>query len=244
MNQWLPVSPCDTGCVTDQRPALPSSAAAGRVVRMLGALAAPGPDRASRVLNALGIRLHANTKLLSAAPGTLVVANHVSWLDLIALNAVEPLVPLAKREVAAWPVIGGMARRGGAVFIDRGNLRALPGTVAELAAVLRSGRSVLVFPEGTTWCGRRTGRFHTAAFQAALDAGALVRPVSVRYTQAGQPSTVAAYLGSDSLLSSLARVAHARDLAVRVTAHPVVRADNRRELARAAWTSVSELARV
>ncbi|NYI88040.1 1-acyl-sn-glycerol-3-phosphate acyltransferase [Amycolatopsis endophytica] len=174
------------------------------------------------VLDALGIALDANTDLLRVpgGTGTLVVANHVSWLDIVAVLAVDPVGFLAKREVRSWPVIGPLAQSCGTRFIGRRELRELPTVVAGLADALRAGESVVVFPEGTTWCGGPGGTFRRAAFQAAIDAGAPVRPVTFSYTQGGRPSTVAAFVGDDGLLPSLARVARARDLRIGLTAHP------------------------
>ncbi|WP_199836279.1 lysophospholipid acyltransferase family protein, partial [Streptomyces sp. NRRL F-4489] len=175
-------------------------------------------------------------------PGTLIVANHISWLDIPALLAVEPLTLLAKREVGGWPLAGGLARRAGTHFIDRTSPRQLPHTVSELAGILASGRSVAVFPQATTWCTPGRGAFRRATFQAALDAGAPVRPVTLAYTQLGRPTTVAAFCGEDTFAASLRRVATARGLAVRVTVHPALptagRGLDRRTLAAAAERAV------
>ncbi|MCK7623526.1 1-acyl-sn-glycerol-3-phosphate acyltransferase [Streptomyces sp. RS10V-4] len=176
------------------------------------------------------------------APGTLIVANHISWLDIVALLAVEPTTLLAKREVGGWPVVGGLARRAGTHFIDRTSPRQLPHTVRELAGLLAAGRSVAVFPQATTWCTAARGAFRRATFQAALDAGAPVRPVTVDYTQLGRPTTVAAFCGADTFAASLRRVATARGLTVRVTVHPALptagRGPDRRTLAAAAERAV------
>ena len=110
----------------------------------------------------------------------------------------------------------GCSPRGAAPSSSTGErLRRLPGTVAEIAAALRAGQSVLVFPEGTTWCGRTHGRFYPATLQAAIDAGAAVRPVSLRYRLAdGTATTVAAFVGDDTLLASVWRVVGTRGLTV------------------------------
>ncbi len=155
-------------------------------------------------------------------PGTLIVVNHISWLDIPALLAVEPVTLLAKREVGGWPVVGGLARRAGTHFIDRGNPRELPRTIGELSELLASGRSVAVFPQATTWCTGEGGAFRRATFQAAIDAGAPVRPVTLTYAQHGLPSTVAAFCGEDTFASSLRRVLTARGLTIGVTAHPAL----------------------
>ena len=173
--------------------------------------------------------------------GTLVVANHISWLDIPVILAVESLGLLGKSDVRDWPVLGTVAARAGTVFIDRRRLRLLPGTVADLAANLRGGRSMLVFPEGTTWCGPMRGRFFPATLQAALDAGAPVRPVRLTYRLAGgDPTTLAGFLGDETLWTSLGRVVSARGLVVEVESRPAdgLPRENRRALARAAAASV------
>ncbi|WP_228004422.1 lysophospholipid acyltransferase family protein [Amycolatopsis sp. YIM 10] len=155
-------------------------------------------------------------------PGTLVVANHISWLDIPVMLALDSAVFLAKREVARWPFVGGLAMRSGTLFIDRHSYRGLPRTVAELARTLRSGRSVVVFPEATTCCGVHSAPFRRAAFQAALDAGAPIQPVRISYHQGDAPSTVPAFLGDDTLLTSVRRVLRARELRVRVSSSPLL----------------------
>ncbi|MEV3982524.1 lysophospholipid acyltransferase family protein [Nonomuraea sp. NPDC049758] len=148
--------------------------------------------------------------------GVLVVANHVSWLDPLVVAAAVPARPLAKREIAAWPVVRTLAAGSGALFIDRERLSALPSAVAAVAAALRAGDTVVAFPEGTTWCGLGMGDFRPAVFQAAIDAGAAVRPATLRYREDGRPSTRACYVGEDSLLASVLRVTATRRLAVEV----------------------------
>ena len=181
------------------------------------------------------------------ADGALVVANHVSWLDIPLLAAGRPGRSLAKTEVRKWPVLGPLVAWGGTVFLDRDRLRTLPDTVAAVTELLRSGHPVIVFPEGSTWCGRESGRFRPALFQAAVEAGAFVQPVTIRYRLAdGRPTSAPAFIGDDGLLTSLARVVAVRGLVADVTFLPPIpppgpqptRAGARRELARAAQAAV------
>ncbi|MFI5931623.1 lysophospholipid acyltransferase family protein [Actinoplanes sp. NPDC051494] len=168
-------------------------------------------------------------------PGSLLVANHVSWLDVLALLAVTPSRVIAKSEVATWPFVGLIARAGGAIFLDRSRPRQLPAAVAEVAATLRAGHSVAVFPEGTTFCGTERGRFRPAVFQAAADARVPVVPISIRY---GSPS--AAFVGDDTLWSSVRRVVALRGLTVTLVGAPALIPEpgaDRRVLARAAQAS-------
>ncbi|MEU6275284.1 lysophospholipid acyltransferase family protein [Streptomyces populi] len=160
--------------------------------------------------------------------GVLIVSDHVSWLDIPLLAAVRPARMVAKAEVRGWPVAGALAARGGTLFIDRDRLRALPGTVERIAEVLRGGSAVAAFPEGSTWCGRARGRYRRALFQAALDAGVPVQPVSIRYRSVdGATSTAPAFVGEDSLLASVWRVVSARGLVAEVTVRPLLPAGGR-----------------
>ncbi|MFJ9419278.1 lysophospholipid acyltransferase family protein [Streptomyces sp. NPDC101227] len=252
---WDVWSDCTPDCATHALPRVPvthaarRSAAFARAVRRAltdgGRTADPVRLRthARALIAALGIRREGAADgftVPAGGPGTLVVVNHISWLDIPALLAVEPVTLLAKREVGTWPVVGGLARRAGTYFIDRSNPRQLTCTVGELADILAAGRSVAVFPQATTWCTAGQGAFRRATFQAALDAGAPVRPVTVDYAQGGRPSTVAAFCGEDTFVASLRRVLAARALAIRVTAHPALEGQgrDRRELAALAERAV------
>ncbi|WP_064741910.1 lysophospholipid acyltransferase family protein [Hamadaea tsunoensis] len=186
------------------------------------------------LLAVLGVKLRVRGKL---RPG-LLVANHISWADIVVLMALDGRVRLvAKTEVGRWPLIGSLARRRRAIFIDRSAPRALPGSVAQATAALRAGDTVAVFPEATTSCGFCPTPVRPAFFQAALDAGVAVTPVTLAFTTAGEPSSVAAFVGVDTLVSSIARIARSRGVELTVTVagrlFPEVGAD-RRALARAA----------
>ncbi|MEU9110488.1 lysophospholipid acyltransferase family protein [Streptomyces sp. NPDC048483] len=248
-------SDCTPGCATHALPRVPATRGARRLAAFTHAMrraltdgermADPGrlSAHARALMAALGIRREGTADRFTVpagGPGTLIVVNHISWLDIPALLAVEPVTLLAKREVGGWPVVGGLARRAGTYFIDRGSPRQLPHTVAELTGILASGRSVAVFPQATTWCTAGQGTFRRATFQAALDAGAPVRPVTVDYAQGGHAGTVAAFCGEDTFIASLRRILTARALTVRVTAHPALAGEgrDRRELAALAERAV------
>ncbi len=199
------------------------------------------------MLAALGIRLDVRGWLPAdrGPVGVLHVANHISWIDNLALAATFPLPAVAKQEVASWPLIGRFARGLGTIFIDRDRLRSLPGDVARVREVLRSGTGVLVTPEGTTWCGAGMGRFRPAMFQAAIDAGAAVGPIAIRYrTEDGGPTSAAAFVGPDSLVRSLRRVIATRGLVVELHSLPALPArtsTDRRALALLAEYSIAAI---
>ncbi|MEU5679959.1 lysophospholipid acyltransferase family protein [Streptomyces rochei] len=254
MNAWLPTAPCTPGTCVEPLPAVRTLPRA--VLRLTGVavllfagvavaltpLRGRAPAALVRcwcrwIVRAAGVRVRF---MGAAAPsgGLLLVANHVSWLDIPLLAAVRPARMLAKSEVRRWPVAGPLAARAGVLFIERDRLRALPGTVAAVTRALREGAAVAAFPEGSTWCGRAQGRFRRAVFQAALDAGVPVQPVRIGYRGGERTvSTAPAFVGEDTLLASLWRVASARGLTAEVEVLPALppgRYRDRRSLAGAA----------
>ncbi|MFC0433081.1 1-acyl-sn-glycerol-3-phosphate acyltransferase [Kutzneria buriramensis] len=199
------------------------------------------------LVRAFGVRieLHGDPKF-QATPGrgVLVVSNHVSWLDSLVLDAVQPMAMVAKSDIKGWPVLGGLISAAGSVFIDRERLTRLPETVSDLTAALRAGLAIGANPEGTTWCGISSGRFRPALFQSALDAGVPVRPVALRYRVAdGTTARPAAFVGPEDLVTSMRRALRLRGLVVEVHVLPEIapgRAENRRDLAGLAEAAVSE----
>ena len=261
---WMPVSPCGASCLP-AADAVPVVGRGSRLLRLLAvavtllvgvALAAAFPrlgpagrERTLRalfrtLLTALRIQLEVTGGDRFGPPGVgvLVVSNHLSWLDLVALGAVQPLHMVAKSEMRTWPVIGLMARRADTVFVDRERLSALPQMVAAVSGALASGAAIGAFPEGTTWCGRASGRFRPALFQAAVDTATPVRPVALRYRLAGAgTTTVASFVGSATLWESLLLVAGVHGLVVEVRLLPLLPPDglDRRALAAGAQAAVT-----
>ncbi|MEU4129342.1 lysophospholipid acyltransferase family protein [Streptomyces wuyuanensis] len=258
MSVWLPTAPCTPAdCASGRWPTVRRTTAvlrlaAGTAVVLAGVVLAPvaiplGPAGRARlvgpwcraVMRAFGVRFRVTGTVPGQrdpgrpGPGTLVVPNHISWLDVPLVASVLPGRMLAKREVGLWPVLGPLARLGGTLFVDRDRLRELPAVVGAMAGALRRGSRVIVFPEGSTWCGRERGRFRRAAFQAALDAGADVQPVRIAYGPVG----AAAFVGDDALGASLWRVVTTAGLTAEITVLPAIPAGahpDRRALALAA----------
>ncbi|QEL57672.1 lysophospholipid acyltransferase family protein [Chromobacterium paludis] len=140
-------------------------------------------------------------------PNTLLVANHVSWLDIIALNSCTVSRFVAKREIRQWPVIGWLAHVAGTLFIDRANRRDASRVNQILADALHKGGCMAVFPESTTSDGRGLLPFKASLFEAALLAGGIVQPVSLRYQRPdGSLLLEAAYIDDISLLQSMRKV--------------------------------------
>ncbi|MEO7337074.1 MAG: lysophospholipid acyltransferase family protein [Caldimonas sp.] len=172
-----------------------------------------------RMLGLMGITLHANGEP-SPAPA-LLLANHVSWLDILAIDAVHPARFVSKADVRHWPVLGFLVARGGTLFIERERRRDALRVVHQVAAALKEGATVAVFPEGTTSHGPTLLPFHANLLQAAITVGAPVQPVVLRFSDRSSTfSAAAAYVGETTLVRSLWQVACADSLEAHVTFLP------------------------
>ena len=145
----------------------------------------------------LGIRVEARGALPSPAP-RFVVANHVSWTDVIALASLYPFVFLAKSEVADWPVLGLLARLQGTIFVERGSRQDVARVNDALAGVLRGGSDLVVFPEGTSSVGADVLPFRSAHFgpleaSAARGEAPTLAPVAITYTDGAHKIDVGWY---------------------------------------------------
>lgn len=170
---------------------------------------------ASRSLAALGIELEAQGKPRGGP--VLLTANHVSWLDILAIDAVQPVRFVSKADVRHWPVLGWMVACGGTLFIERERKRDAMRVVHQVAQTLQAGETVAVFPEGTTSDGTSLLPFHANLLQAAIATETPVQAVALRYRDAHQPvSLAAAYIGETTLAQSLWMVAMADGLRVSV----------------------------
>src|SRR5439155_10135151 len=136
---------------------------------------------AQRTLRALGVSLRVRRERPRCDGPRLLVANHISWLDVYAVNAVEEARFVAKSETRTWPLLGAITAAFDSLFIIRGSCRDAARVKDAAAAALRHGDTIVVFPEGTTTDGTVLRRFYPALFQAAIDAGAAVQPVAIRY---------------------------------------------------------------
>ena len=193
----------------------------------------------------IGVRLESKGVPPSAAsgpaPGALLLINHTSWLEVFSIAAVVPARFVSKAEIGRWPVFGWLAILVGTVFVERGRRHAVARTNQAVAERLRSGQLIGIFPEGTTTDGSRLLPFHANLVQPAIDLGVPVRPVGVRFTQRGQYSRAAMYMGEMNLMQSLWRIVTAPYLAVELHWLPPLDPlpDSRHAAARAARAAIA-----
>lgn len=176
------------------------------------------------------------------ASPTLIVANHISWLDVPALASVLPLSFVAKADVRHWPLLGRLAGLSGTQFLDRASLAAVRPLLDGVAARLLAGHSCAVFPEGTSTVGDQVRPFFPALFQAAIDAECPLQPVAIEYGQGNVPDPLAPFVGEQSFTThiwALLGRAHT-DVTLSFLAPIEARGNDRRTLARRSHASVEQ----
>jgi len=156
----------------------------------------------------------------------LLIANHVSWLDIYALSSVRCTIFVGKRELRDWPVLGWLIAGVGTVFIERGNRRALHQVAQAMGERFARGQLIGLFPEGTTSDGLDVLPFHAGLFEPARRAGVPVLPVALRYLHHGARSTLPSYVGEETLMGNAWRVLGSTGVAVQVVYLPPATAEN------------------
>ncbi len=176
---------------------------------------------------------------------TMVVGNHISWLDIHALHVVCPARFVAKSEIGAWPLIGPMTNASRAIYVERHRRRDVARINSLVADALRDGDCISVFPEGTTSYGDELLPFHANLFDAVLrdnlvaEVPALaVRPFTLRYLDAqGQLTRAPSYVGEQNLIDSMWQTLRGGPFVLELHFLPPLAFDGsmkRRELARLA----------
>ncbi len=146
------------------------------------------------------------------APGpALLVANHLSWIDIVAMVAHYDCTFVAKDDVRRWPFIGALGDALDVVWIDRRRKRDLPRAVAVLREALQRNTPVVLFPEGTTSIGRDVLPFRSSLVEAAVLAGVPVVPIALSTQAADGQGETLCWVGEETLLSHLPRVAALRE---------------------------------
>lgn len=174
----------------------------------------------AKLLHVLGVQLRPMGRF-EAGP-QLIVANHISWLDIAAIHAVCPQARfVSKSDVKEWPLLGWLIGSAGTLFIERASKRDALRVVHQMAAALQAGDTVAVFPEGTTGTGHTLLPFHANLLQAVLPGATPVQPVVLRYAEPGHAvSPAVAFVGDTTLVGSIWSVVCARGLSVEVEVLP------------------------
>jgi 1-acyl-sn-glycerol-3-phosphate acyltransferase len=162
----------------------------------------------SRLLAAFNIKVNVigSPPPNSAQPSSnsMLVANHISWSDIHALNSVTPLRFIAKSEIKGWPIFGYLVTKANTLFIDRSKRQDAKRTIETAYASLQSGDNLCFFPEGTTTDGSEVKPFKSSLIQAAILAKSHIWPVAIHYPNPdGSINTKIAYAGETTLVESM-----------------------------------------
>lgn len=197
-----------------------------------------------RVLASCGLKLETYGRLPEPGRGQMMICNHISWLDIMAVNGAFPGRFVAKDDVAKWPVVGYLATQAQTVYVTRnkgteGNSE----KIRHVTEALKNGDTVTLFPEGTSTEGREILPFKTSFFQAAYEAGVPLIPVLCRYPNpdGSSPNPAMAYYGDISLMQSIRMIISQRGgTAELYFLDPVLSGADRQTIAREIHRQLSE----
>lgn len=197
-------------------------------------------------LQLLGVRLNICTS--GSATGTasapqLLVSNHISWLDVLIMQALQPSIFVAKAELQNWPVLGTLTRACGVIYVKRTSPQAARQMASDATQALACGFHVACFPEGTSTDGRQVQAFHANVFESAIRRNASVQPLALRYTDlhTGQHCMRAAFVGERGFLPSLHQVIRSEGMIANVVVcEPLTaRGHSRKSLAQLTHLAIS-----
>lgn len=181
-----------------------------------------------------------------ASAHALVVANHISWLDIFVINSWAPCRFVAKSDIRGWPLLGWFCDKAGTIFIERGSLRAVRRIYEGLVHRLHAGERIAFFPEGTTAEQGRLLPFHSNLFESAVEAGVPIQPVVLRYLQQdGRFHPSVTFIGDMTFVESMLTILKGEKIRAELVRLPLIETAgrHRRELAQLAQDAIaSELA--
>jgi len=153
---------------------------------------------------AFGVRIRVAGQPL-AGP-VLIVANHISWLDITVMHGVAAMGFVGKAEIGTWPVVGYLARAGDTIFHERGSHDSSADVILAVVERLKAGRRVAIFPEGGIRPGEAVNVFHARLFGAAVEADCPVQPVMIRYMRKGRRDPEMTFINHENMLTNMLRL--------------------------------------
>ena len=189
-------------------------------------------------LRIFGLRCSVSGRFIPGAQ--LVVANHISWLDIQLLHSISPMSFVAKAEIKKWPIAGIMASVGESVFHQRGSHDSASGVSTMMAERLRQGSKVAIFPEGGILPGEGVKRFHARLFAAAIETGSPVQPVMIRYLRDGRHYPGMTFLPGEHFVANFFRLLAQKPCIAEMWVLPLIESGGkqRRDLATASELAV------
>ena len=185
-----------------------------------------------QLLGIFGVRVKMN--LTGMPGGAVIVANHVSWLDIFVINSLAPCRFVAKSDIRSWPVLGWLAEQAGTIYISRGSKADVKRIYQYLIDQIQAGERVAFFPEGTTSRQGEVLPFHANLFEAAIHAKVPVHPFALRYLdQHGVPHDAVQFIGDMTFAASMVNILLADEIIAELQGLEFIASDgaHRRELA-------------
>jgi 1-acyl-sn-glycerol-3-phosphate acyltransferase len=171
------------------------------------------------------VNLHVTQEGELPESGTLLVSNHISWLDIIVIGQYLPAYFVAKSDILSWPIIGYLSRQSGTIFIRRGDKKHIKTTAEKMIWVLKQNSNIIAFPEGTTTQGDQVLSFHTSLFQSALLTKSAIQPVALQYQSSAKQH--APFIGDDDFIPHLIKMLSLDKIEVRVCFMSVIKSSGR-----------------
>lgn len=176
------------------------------------------------------------------AQRALIVANHVSWLDIFVINSMQPCRFVAKSDIRDWPILGWLSAKAGTVFISRGRMRDVRKIYQNLVTSIHAGDHVAFFPEGTTAAQGALLPFHANLFEAAVDAQVPIQPYALRYIGTdGKLHGAVDFIGDMSFATSMLLILRSKGITAELIPLPTIATEgkHRRELASVTHQAIS-----
>ncbi len=172
---------------------------------------------AGDLIKKMGIKVIIDNQQKLTSWHGMLVSNHISWLEIVAIRAYLPVYYIAKIEVQNFPFLGRIAQALGSIFISRQQKTTTSFKVKQVTNSLIAGNNVVLFPEATTSDGTNILPFKVSYFQAAIDAQAAVLPIMIKYLNAnGSINTKVAYWDDINLIESVWQIAKQRDVTLHI----------------------------
>lgn len=194
-----------------------------------------------RLFEILNIAINIEGDMEIPQGGAFYVANHISWLDIHLIHTWRSLHFVAKSEVASWPLLGWFADRLNTIYIQREKLSSAKVVVKVIAARMKEGDQVCVFPEGTTSTGEGVLEFRSNLFQAVIDTQVPCISIAILYknAQTGLKTDIPAYIGDMTIIDSIKRVLGGENINATLIVKRVHADDcDRKTMAKKAWESI------
>lgn len=188
------------------------------------------------------VELHARVDGEPQQPA-LIVANHVSWLDIFVINSQNPCRFVAKADIRSWPLLGWLAAQAGTIFIARGKQGEVRRVYEGLVTSIDAGERIAFFPEGTTAAQGGVLPFHSNLFEAAIEVQVPVQPYALRYIdEQGELHHAADFIGEMTFVESMFLIMKARRMTAQLIVLPSIASSgtDRRELAQKTRAAITE----